>query len=363
LSLWYCRNMLAGFNEVDEKVEGFTSEEVRRGEKDFYDFICRMYEDMYKKPESFMIPVGLYDEYLKKAATKKRAEKKHYTDARESRLWNEFQHAIQYYAKFLYEIGSRAKYISAVSHALHITEYHYEEAKKASEMTYINGDHESRREAWNMLGMRFVNQNGMVTLSNQRNPDMFIGLWILCRAPESACKYMNYLRVDFKGCYRAMPQIEDIRETMLPKHARMIDRLEEAMADLPMKRTVQRLRNITSGFQWKVAYTYKVKNVFGFYAEPKYLLVCIYFNDVKNINEMAGKLLKTDIDLFGWFKAKFPERLCKCRNNRWVVFGKERRRICGLSCRADVENPKISDIAASIKVMKLFRGLQGEIIE
>ena len=349
--------MMAGFHEVDEKVEGLCSKEIRVGQKDFYNFVCRMYEEMYKEPGSFLIPVEPYDEYLKKAETWKGAEKEHSTDAKECKLRNEFQKAIQYYAKFLYEIGIRAESISTGNHELLITSYSYEEAKKASSMTHGNSNPGKRQAAWKILGIRFVEENSMVKISNYKNPAMFIGLWMLCHVPESAYKYMNYLRVDFKGCYRTRPDIEDIKETLLPKHALIIGRLEKAMRDLPMKMKIQRLRNITSGFQWKVAYTYKSKNVFGFYAEPKYLMLCIYFNNAQNINEMCMKLLEMDRKLFRWFQSKFPERLCKCRYNRRVVFGEERRRICGLSCRAEIENPDVSDVEDSIKIMKLFRGL------
>ena len=83
LSIWHSRHMLAGFHEVDEQVEGLCSEEIRKGEKDFHDFVCRMYDEMYKEPETFLIPVGPYDEYLKKAPPRQGAEKEHYTDTKE----------------------------------------------------------------------------------------------------------------------------------------------------------------------------------------------------------------------------------------------------------------------------------------
>lgn len=357
LSIWFCRQMLAEFHEVNESVEGFSSDEIKKGQQDFHDFVCRMYNEMYNEPESFMIPVGPYDEYLKTAKTRKGAEKEHYTDTKESKLRNEFQKAIQFYAKFLYEIGIRAESVSRESHALNIDSDSFDEAKKASGISRRNPHPGNRQTAWKILGIRFHEKNGTVEISNSRFPGMFIGLWMLCYAPESAYKYMNYLRVDFQGCHRAMPGIKDIKETLLPKHALMIDKLEEALEGLPMKVKIQRLRNITSGFQWKAAYSYKGKSVFGFYAEPKYLMLCIYFNDTQNINQMSEKLLQTDRDLFDWFQTKFQERTCKCRYNRRAVFEEEKRRICGLSCRAEVENPEESDVADSIKIMKLFRGL------
>ncbi|MCG8568863.1 MAG: hypothetical protein MJB14_01865 [Spirochaetes bacterium] len=357
LSIWYCRQMLADFHEVDEQAEGLSLDQIRKGEKDFHDFICRMYDEMYRVPGSFQIPVGPYDEYMKKAGTNKVAEKAHFTDAKESKLRNEFQQAIQYYAKFLYEIGIRGESISPGNYMLNITSSSYAEAKKASRLSYVKSNPEDKQEAWEILGIQIREENSLVKLSNTKNPYMFIGLWLLCHAPESAYKYMNYLRVDFKGCHRAIPGIEDIKETILPEHGIIIDRFEEVMVKLRIKRKIQRLRNITSGFQWKVEYIYKGKNIFGFYAEPKYLMLCIYFNKVENINELCRKILEMDEELFQWFQAKIPERLCKCRSNRWAAFGENRRRICGLSCRAEVVNPSTSDVTDSIKIMKLFRGL------
>jgi len=51
-------------------------------------------------------------------------------------------------------------------------------------------------------------------------PKMFLGLQVLLTVPkskyktESKFKRLNYLRLDYKGYYRPMPEIEDVKFTI-----------------------------------------------------------------------------------------------------------------------------------------------------
>ncbi len=72
---------------------------------------------------------------------------------------------------------------------------------------------------------------------------------------------------------------------------------------------------------------------------------------------MSSRLEEIDHDLFSWYSSKFPERLYRCPSNRWATFGETRRRICGLSNIAEIENPSEADLKNSIEVLKLFRQL------
>ncbi len=126
---------------------------------------------------------------------------------------------------------------------------------------------------------------------------------------------------------------------------------------MPLKIRVKPLRNINSDFKWKAEFTYKGKSCIGFYVDCDSLLICVYFNNAANITDMAGRLLAEDPELFEWFCAHIPERLCKCPNNRWVTLGEQRRRICGMSNRMDVANPLDSDMERCVKIIKMFRGI------
>ena len=95
----------------------------------------------------------------------------------------------------------------------------------------------------------------------------------------------------------------------------------------------------------------------GFYADHEYFMVCIYFNHFQNITEFARILYEEDYDLFQWFEKQFPERLCKCPNNRRIYFGSEPRRICGLSNRAEIVNPDGRDIDRALYVLRKYRNI------
>ena len=88
-------------------------------------------------------------------------------------------------------------------------------------------------------------------------------------------------------------------------------------------------------------------------------MLCIYFNYFMNITEFARSLHEEDSDLFHWFKAHFPERLCKCPNNRRVYFGEDPRRICGLSNRAEIVNPDSEDVERTLYILRRYRNIHG----
>lgn len=355
-SILHCFRMLAPFEEVDIRIKDTLSQrDIHAAEEEFYHFISELYMDMYISPEKYYIPTAAYDEYKKTAKQKSGVEKMHYVDGKECNLRNTFQQAIQFYPKFFYELGLQAEAISDADFALVIMKDKLDTVKKSLEMTHLRKDNSYRYEVIASLGIEMKQVGDQYYILNRNFPKMFLGLCILCKAPESKYKYMNYLRLDYKGFHRAMPDMEAIKMTLSKDHSRIINSVQTAMDSMKLKIKVKPLRNITSGSRWKVEYLLHSKNVFGFYAEPDYLMLCIYFNDVKNINELSTRLESLDTELFQWFSSKFPERLCKCPSNRWATFGASRRRICGLSCRAEVVNPEDADVINSIRVLKLFR--------
>ena len=87
-------------------------------------------------------------------------------------------------------------------------------------------------------------------------------------------------------------------------------------------------------------------------------MLCIHFNDFQNITDFARILYQEDRELFQWFREQFPERLCRCPNNRRVYLGDEPWRICGLSNRAEIVNPDDRDMDRAIYVLRKFRNIE-----
>ena len=183
------------------------------------------------------------------------------------------------------------------------------------------------------------------------------GLEYLCKAPDSKYKWMNFVRLDFKNAYSPSPTVNDICKTLPVKSAETVKKLEYNLSGMKVKAKIKPIRGIVSDFKYKVEYIYKGKNICGFYADNEYLMLCIYFNNFQNINAFAQALYEEDFDLFQWFKNQFPERICKCQNNRRVYFNNEPRRICGLSNRAEIVNPDDSDIDRALYVLRKYRNI------
>ena len=227
---------------------------------------------------------------------------------------------------------------------------------RALDRPHIRKDNVQRLQTITDLGVKINDTGEAYCISCKTAPKMFLGLYVLCSASNTKYKYMNYLRLDYKGYFRGIPGIEDIKQTMTKQHAANVDLIIKSVISDKMKYKVKPLRSITSSHGWKVEYTLKGKNVFGFFSEPDYLALYIYFNEAKNITEMSRNL-KNDTLLFDWFCDKFPKVMCKCLYNVTVMLGDEKRRICGMSNKAEIVNPGTGDVEKVIAVIKMFRGL------
>jgi len=353
-SIWHCLSMLSHFEAFGAVIDGFNEADIINGEKEFYQFMKNLYQDMYDDPAKYAIPTEAYDEYIK-TVKKDAFVKAHQTDAKECRLRNEFQQAIQFYPDYFYKIGMALDGIRKRDFSLIIAKTKYDEALRSLERPHIYRENGQRMKALAERGVTVNELGGMCYISCKTAPKMFLGLQVMCSAPEGKYKYTNYLRLDYKGFRGDMSGIEDIKLTMKKEHAASVDLLLKVFSLVKLKYRVKPLRSITSGHGWKVEYTLNGKSFFGFFAEPDHLALYIYFNDAKNITETSRKL-ENDSELFDWFCSRFPERLCKCPSNRAVTFGNVKRRICGLSNRAEIINPGKSDIQKCIAVTKIFRG-------
>jgi len=354
-SIWHSIKMLAHFEPIFINCNDFDNVDIVEGEKNFYDFIKNLYNDMYDNPAKYVIPTSDYDEYMSK---KEEADstKHHKTDIKESKLRNSFQQAIEFYPNYFYEIGLAADKICKDTFSLIIPKSKYDKALISLNRPHIRQNNEQRLKILVDLGITVDEVDEMCYIYNKNSPKMFLGLYVLCSAPDNKYKRMNYLRLNYKGYLNSVTDLEDIKQTMAKEHANAVDLIIKSVISDKMKYKVKPLRSITSSHGWKVRYTQKGKNVFGFFSEPDYLALYIYFNEVKNITEMSKKL-ENDIEMFDWYCDKFPEILCKCPHNKAVIFGDMKRRICGMSNKAEIINPTVDDIKKSIMIIKMFRNL------
>lgn len=354
-SILHCLQMLSELKPIQVADDNISQEDFYEGQKEFYEFVEKLYCLMLSDPDKFLISTNEYDTYIQSDKAKKKREKEHYTDAKESNLRNKFQQAIQFYSKFLYDIGIAAESINPADYSLVISKDKMLQIKDGMMSTHINKDNELRYKKIRELGIQIKEDNNFCIISSEKYPKMFLGLWVLCKAKESKYHYLNYLRVDYEGTKKESPDIQDILETVREEHQKIINELQKALPGNKVRMKIKPFNAITSRSKWKAEYRYKGKNILGFYAAPDNMMICIYFNSHLNIANMSKRLQEENYDLYQWYKSKFPERLCKCRYNRRVQFGEEYQRICGFSNRAEIKNPTDQDLNNSIEVIKLFR--------
>ena len=351
-SVKHCLDMLAPFEASDQQSEN--------GQLEFYWLMISIYQGMYENPEEYLVFPIPYEKYmikLQQQESHKKKEKEHVSDSRESTLRNTFQQAIQFYALYFYNLGLKSRCIDEPTASLVVQGKDYEYVLQ--QMMRIHGSkyNAERYEQLAKLGLQTEVRDDAIYITHKVYKHAMSGLQYLCKAPDSKYKWMNFLRLDFKNAYAPIPTVDDICETLSTKSAEIVKMLESSLTEMKIKARIKPLRGIVSDFKWKVEYSFMGKNICGFYADYEYLMLCIYFNHFQNITEFAKNLYEEDVELFRWFKAQFPERLCTCPSNRRVYFGEEPRRICGLSNRAEIVNPDDEDVKKALYVLKKYRNM------
>jgi len=356
MSIWHSIMMLAPFRAAGINSSAFNDEHIIEGEKQFYDFMKDLYNDMYKSPTKYAVPTSEYDEYIKNRHAENDPVHPHKTDAKESKLRNTFHQAIEFYPNYFYEIGRASNEFCKETFAIILTKQQYEDVIRKLKRSHIRKGNEQRLKVLEGLGVTVSEINNAYHISCKNAPKMFLGVHVLCSALESKYKYMNFLRLDYSSYHRSVPDIESIKPTLKEEHANKIDQAIKSIVTSKMKYKVKPMRGINFDHGWKVEYTLNGKNVLGFFATPDSLAMFIYFNDEKNISKMSNNI-KDNNPLFDWFCDKFPERLCKCPHARYVFLGDEKRRICGMSNKAEVYDPTVDDLENIIVITKMFRDL------
>jgi hypothetical protein len=204
-SIWHCIRMLSDFEPVEADVNNFDIEEVITGEREFYLFMKNLYNDMYSNPYKYEVPTDEYDNFIKDvdiaALLSDENFHKNKLYAKENKLRQIFQRAIQFYPDYFYGLGMKAERICRESYALIISIKNYEDVLKSLDLPNIRKGNEKRIQAIMNLGVEINEQNGLYHISCSSAPKMFLGLKVLCAAPEGKHKYFNYLRLDYKGYF------------------------------------------------------------------------------------------------------------------------------------------------------------------
>lgn len=340
-SIWTAAMALAPFDEVVPS--GLVEEEIdalRSGEANLRRFMVDMFTDMYENPDAYGIPVGVYDSYMD---GRDRRSMGHKNDPKESRLRNQFQQAIQFYQKLLFEMGAggevdgaRLRMETAVMDGM-INKYN---------LRLIRGTQNQRLNALTRLGMTIRRNDDAVVFENTRYPGMFTALRALARAGRGVLALTNVLRCDFRGLIKGYKLgLEDVVAILPEKLRDNILAMDGFMQELGAKITIQPLKNTTLFSPWKVSYTREGRSIYGFHAEPNRLEVYAYFNKSDNISRLGCRLKEEADPLYTWFNEHIPIRECRCPNNRRVDIGGETKRICGLMNRLEVINPDGEDLA------------------
>jgi hypothetical protein len=351
-SLWHCLRMLSPFRAIHAEFGGFDPQIIMEGEKEFHTFIKTLYRNMYDHPDAYFIDTVSYDAYIKTVDLEKLRADEHKNDAKEMKLRQTFQQAIQFYPEYFYRLGLAADEIRGDDYALVLSKEKYDEVLAAIDYAHIRKENGKRLAVLAGLGIHVQESGGTCFILSHHYPTMFLGLWALCAAPDSPYKYTNYLRVDYKGFYGAMPGIEDIKMTLDEEHREILTLLLSRITSTKTRVKMHPLGSITSNHKWKVEYSQGGKRVFEFYAGPAFLVLHIFFKDTASLTDVVRILEREDPALFDWLRDTLIEKLCNCPRNRAVMFGNQKKRICGSTNKVEITNPSEIDVEKGVALMR-----------
>jgi len=351
-SIWHTSQFMSPFYEIDppgvnDNLIGF----IRKGEKEFYQFMKDLYLHMYHNTENYYIPTTDYDTYMK---GRKRHELPHKNDSRECTLRNRFQHAIKFYQDFLYEIGRHGD-IDRESSRLILSEDKFADIrqrlkthKKSCEIySYIN--------ALNSTGFGYKKQDDMICFFNKKYPGMFHGLSLLAKSRNKKYGYTCFLLSDYRGILNSFELgFNDTVFILNNNYKKTASELHGYMKQIGAKLKIKPMRHTLLTSFWKLQYTKNVKAVCSMHIDINKLNIFLNFNRTKNISNMGYLLKKSYSELYDWFYDHMKTMECSCKNNRNVDFGGKRKRICGLMNRIEIYNPGTEDLEKIKNVLTLY---------
>jgi len=362
-SIWYCSMMLAKFEEVKVSIDGFDNKSVIKGEKEFYTFMKTLYQDMYANPDTYAIPAEEYVEYIKSIDVEKVFANSHKGNAKESKLRNRFLQAIQFYQDYFWKLGLAADEICNAQYELVISKAKYSSVLKSLDNPNIKNENKQRLNALSARGIMVNENNKKIYITCGEAPKMFLGLRVLLTVPESKYKTenkfkrLNYLRLDYKGYYRPMPEIEDVKPTMKKEQSDILTLLLSLFDNFKTRYALYPMAGILPFNKWKIDYWLgNNKRIFGAYASPDFLSFRISFKTPENLIRIINILEKNDLKLFEWFRDNIKEVFHDCPRNKIIMFGNQEKHLCCGSSGGTLEivNPDKSDVKNIVALVKVI---------
>jgi hypothetical protein len=322
-----------------------------------------LYQDMYANPDTYAIPIIEYDEYIETIDLEKVFANSHKGDAKESKLRNGFQQAIQFYPDYFWKLGLAADEICNEKYELVISKSKYDSVFYSFDNPHIKNENVQRINALTNRGIR-VNKasDSRYFVSCEKAPKMFLGLKVLLTVPESKYKTenkfkkLNYLRLDYRGYYRPIPEIEEVKLTMQKDHREILTLLLSLFDEVKTRYALYPMASIAPFNKWKVDYWLgNNKRLFGFYAGPDFLSFRISFKTPENLIRIITILEKNDPKLFEWFRDNIKEVFHDCPRNKMIKFGDQEKHLCCGSSGGTMEivNPNKNDLINITELIKI----------
>ena len=340
---------LVPFKEVIPFTYAGEETALRLGERSLNSFMTNLYLDMYQNPVAYLIPAGEYDEFIQGRDPEmlEGGEK-----TRESRLRSQFQRAIQFPQKLLYEIGLNG---TQESRTTTLSRSVLDDMINKHNLRILRDERMKHAEALSNMGIEVTIVSDKITVSEGKHTGMLLALSTLCKADAEKWALTSFLRCDFRGLNKYRPSFEDAASFLRGEHKKNAVVMDEYMRSLGCRAMVEPLKNTTLGSRWKLVYKRKSKSVYGFHADTDSVETYAYFNKPENISRIGYLLKERSETLYNWFDEKIPTRNCARRYNRKIDIGGKEKRICGFSNRLVLSNPSGTDHQNMKKVIEIYQ--------
>jgi len=329
-------------------------------EADAAAFFVALYEDMYRSPGEYGVPVEPYEAYMRTY----RDEGAHPRDAKERRLRDAFQNAICFYQDFIFSLArggvltDGGLYVAAGAFRRICAQWGINRRAGAQGMAKANrgGPNQYGASYDKLIGLGLTAEpyrDGF--LFTMRGHDGFFNaVKKLADAPgKKGIADAARLRFD-----RRPPVLEDVLMTMTGDNARVLSYFAEVFGKESARVTPP--QTVISSSEWRGEWRINRKLIAGFYAGPYSLSLLVYMGDTYTIEAVGDRLLRGDPALYAFYESLFTVRDCKCRHNRPVRLADSTVRICANGCRAIARHAGLAEAAALIAVYRTMTETAGE---
>lgn len=352
MSIWHCAVFMAPFTEViPSRLAPQDARALAEGEKSLYRFMTGLYADMYDNPAGYKLPVGEYDSFLEES----REESFHKSaKAKESKLRNRFQKAIQLYQKALFEIGTQGRRDPAAG-TLAVDKTPLWEGVRKHNLRVQPDELKDCLLILSDRGLPFTERNGELVFSSAGYPHMLTALHYLCKTGTRKQALTSFLRCDFRGMSPSFALgFADVASVLPGEDQEAAGMLDRYMEDMRCKVFIEPLKNTTFQSRYKVIYKRSGKPLLSLEIDTSRLRIHAYFNHYENLSKMGYLLKEQSEPLYEWFFDRIPSTVCACANNKNVDIGGVKKRVCGLMNRMDVHQSDDASLDNIRQVLDLY---------